>query len=328
MDITPSITLSNGHRFSWMTASGALGFDGRGWPWEQPLVASGLINTKLFTIVLKTLTEEPRVGNLKLTSPWKCIQPIDGGWVNKVGLTNGGVEWCVRHVAPHIKWGNLSLVASIQGDNVAEAAYLAKRLCVYPFKGMEVNLSCPNTGHANADAVAAIDIVDAASDEASKGRIPVGVKLGVGQQYLAIARELARRNLGEYISINTVPWELYSQGDSPLKPLQDRLRTKASPNGGGGGGVSGRAAQASNWLAMKAIIDDEVTRKIPVVGPSIWCYDDIERVFKMGAKAASFGSIHIARPLAPTNYVRRWGGRNHRWQPMPVERHQQELMTA
>lgn len=31
------IELSNGHRFEFVAASGALAFDGRGWPWEWPL---------------------------------------------------------------------------------------------------------------------------------------------------------------------------------------------------------------------------------------------------------------------------------------------------
>ncbi len=49
------ITLSNGHCFEYMVASGALGFDGNGWPWERPLVALGLIKPELFTIRIVNL---------------------------------------------------------------------------------------------------------------------------------------------------------------------------------------------------------------------------------------------------------------------------------
>jgi hypothetical protein len=47
-----------------MVASGALAFDGKGWPWERPLVWLGLIKPELFTVVIKSLTRNPRRGNL------------------------------------------------------------------------------------------------------------------------------------------------------------------------------------------------------------------------------------------------------------------------
>ena len=58
------ITLSNGHSFEYMIASGALGFDGKGWIWERPLVWLGLVRPDLFTVVIKTLTRNPRPGSL------------------------------------------------------------------------------------------------------------------------------------------------------------------------------------------------------------------------------------------------------------------------
>jgi hypothetical protein len=37
--------LSNGYKFKFIYASGALGFDGNGWMWEKPLIKFGLIPT-------------------------------------------------------------------------------------------------------------------------------------------------------------------------------------------------------------------------------------------------------------------------------------------
>ncbi len=90
------IALSNDHVFTYMVASGALAFDGKGWPWERPLVWSGLIKPELFTVVIKSLTRNPRPGNLRWWKPWTCVRLIPGGAVNKVGLTNPGIEWWCR----------------------------------------------------------------------------------------------------------------------------------------------------------------------------------------------------------------------------------------
>jgi len=87
------ITLSNGHKFEYMVASGALGFDGKGYPHEWPLRWMGLINPSLFTVVAKTVTYKPRKGNLRWYCPWKCIRLMPGGVVNAVGLTNKGIGW-------------------------------------------------------------------------------------------------------------------------------------------------------------------------------------------------------------------------------------------
>ncbi len=67
------ITLSNGHKLEYVVASGALGFDGKGWFWERPLVWLGLMRPDLFTIGIRTLTYHPRMyptSNLSWVRPW------------------------------------------------------------------------------------------------------------------------------------------------------------------------------------------------------------------------------------------------------------------
>src|SRR6185369_4551400 len=103
------IMLSNGHKFEYMAASGALAYNGKGWLWERPLVGLGLIEPRLFTIVIKTLTRKPRKGNLRWWKPWTCVRLIPGGSVNKVGLTNPGIDWWCWEVAPTIDFKKLSI---------------------------------------------------------------------------------------------------------------------------------------------------------------------------------------------------------------------------
>src|SRR3990167_1366239 len=135
----------------YVTASGAMGFDGKGWFWERPLVWLGLIKPELFTIVLKTLTRQPRQGNLNWWkpwtwlpwSPWSCIRFIKGdGVVNKVGLTNPGIErWCQK-IGPHLNYGKYQFIASIYG-NEEELVEMAQMLNRFRLVGLEVNYSCP-----------------------------------------------------------------------------------------------------------------------------------------------------------------------------------------
>ncbi|MFZ2484831.1 MAG: hypothetical protein WAW81_02745, partial [Minisyncoccia bacterium] len=193
------ITLSNGHRFEYMVASGALGFDGRGWPWERPLVALGLIRPELFTVVLKSLTRHPRAGNLRWWKPWDCVRLIDGGSVNKVGLTNPGIDYWCNKIAPTISFHHLRLVSSIFGEE-HELVEMATRLNQFiNLVGLEVNVSCPNTGHAIETAetvVKAVRAVKAASHH------PIIVKVSVDQDYMTIARHLI--GIAEAISLNSV----------------------------------------------------------------------------------------------------------------------------
>ena len=294
------ITLSNGHVFRYMIASGALAFDGMGWLWERPLVWLGLIRLELFTIVVKTLTLKPRAGNLRWWKPWECVCLIAGGAVNKVGLTNKGFYWWCEKVAPKINCKKYHIVVSIFGDK-EELIEMATELNRFAWLvGIEVNYSCPNTGHAIPFAEAVIDSVKAV---VQVSKHPVIVKVSVDQDYVAIARGL--KGIAEAVSINSVPWKIaFPNGEqSPLRKL------------GGGGGVSGKPAQKYNWKAVKELYEDG---SLPVIGPSIMEYGDIYEVRKQGAVAVSFGTIHLpdypvwhkpwtvfTNPLKPTRFVER-----------------------
>ncbi|MGI3901054.1 MAG: hypothetical protein ACRYGP_17255 [Janthinobacterium lividum] len=284
------IRLSNGHALDHVVSSGSLAFDGRGWPWQRPMVASGVIRPDLFTVVLKTLTRHPREGNLKLYKPWTCVRLVPGGSVNKVGLTNPGFDRWLRDVAPRLDYARVKTAVSIFGDD-DELADMAARLNDLPLVALEVNPSCPNTGHALGNAGQVVQGVEAVK---RVSRHPVVVKVSTSQDYRGIARGL--EGLAEAISLNSVPWEqIYPEGRSPLWRLEQRV-------GGGGGGVSGRPAQALNWRAVREIAADG---SLPVIAPSIMGFDDLDRVRAFGARAISYGAIHFRAPWLPTRIVKR-----------------------
>ena len=284
------ISLSNGHRLDHVVASGSLAFDGRGWAWERPLVRAGLIRPELFTVVLKTLTRHPRIGNLRWTDPWSCVRPVRGGAVNKVGLTNPGFDWWLRDIGPTLDYRRVATVASLFGDD-AELADMARALNRFDLAGIEVNPSCPNTGHA---LLTTDVVVRGVAAVRAVSRHPLIVKVSAAQDYRAICRGLV--GIAEAVAINSVPWEqVFPHQRSPLWRLEQRV-------GGGGGGVSGRPAQALNWRAVAEIAADAT---LPVIAPSIMEHDDVAVVRRLGARAVSFGAIHLLTPWKPTAIVKR-----------------------
>ena len=160
--------------------------------------------------------------------------------------------------------------------------------------GIEVNASCPNTGHPMNDVQSVVDDVKAVKKSC---RHPIIVKVSVAQDYCEIVRRL--EGIAEAVSLNSVPWEMICPSKTPSRksPLW-RLEEKV---GGGGGGVSGKLAQKLNWLAVNQLATQ--VHAMPIIGPSIMEYRDLARVRAAGASAVSFGAIHLRTPWKPTSIV-------------------------
>ena len=283
------IEFSNGHSFEFMTASGALAFDGRGWPWEWPLRWSGFIEPRLFTIVTKTLTRRPRRGNLRWSHPWSVVKKMTGdGIVNAIGLTNKGIDWWLNSVSPRIP-SDYKMVASVEADHQTEMVEMIQLLNGRGIVGIELNLSCPNSP--SKDARTTDKVLSLCHAAATISSFPLIAKLSYTHDYVSIIRGLEKLKRIEAVSINSIPWEALFPGEkSPLARY-------------GGGGVSGKKIQALSW---KMIGEMAKASKIPVIGPSVWDYEDIQEIFDRGAKAVSFGSIFVHHPAQPTRFVKRW----------------------
>ena len=279
------IRFSNGHTFEYMTASGALSFDGKGWLWEQPWRWIGLLDPTLFTSVTKTLTLRPTEGNLRWYNPFRCLRLVRGGVVNAVGLSNPGIDWWCRKIGPSVNSTKIPLVASIFGEP-EELAEMVRILNDFDLVGLEINASCPNTETCILQDTARV----IASCEAVKtnSRLPLILKVSVTHDISQIVKEV--ENLVEAISINSVPWAVaFPKCRSPLEIL-------------GGGGVSGKVAQPFTWSLVKKLA--ELTT-IPVIGPGVWDFDDLTKVRSLDAKAVSFGSVFMCYPWRPTLYVQK-----------------------
>ncbi len=283
------IQLSNGHSFEYVAASGALAYDGQGWPWEWPLRWIGLLQPKLFTIVTKTLTAQPKIGNLRWTHPWTCVSSLKDGVVNAIGLTNPGLDWWLKEVAPKLNrapFSSYSLVCSITEDDPIKLKEMVLKLNSVSIKAIEFNASCPNTHqevHSNTELV-----IELTKLIYQNTKHPLFLKLSATQDYVAIAKQLEGQV--QALSINSVPWSLIFPNEiSPVQKL-------------GGGGVSGKVAQSFTWKMVQELAQNT---SIPVIGPGIWDFEDLGRLRKLGAKALSFGSLFVNSPWKPTAFIRR-----------------------
>jgi len=311
------IKLSNGHSFEYVVASGAFGFDGKGWFWERLLIWLGFIKPKLFVIVLKTLTAEPRKGNLDWRkpwtwlpfSPWSCVRLLPGrSVVNKVGLTNKGFAHWLKHIAPTIDFENQRIVVSLLGTK-AELVMMTRQLEQFNLVAIEINDSCPNDLHPHDKAESAIEAVKAVKKAT---RHPVWIKLGVEQEYLYVAHHL--KGVAEAASLNSVPWStVYRDLKSPVEHV----------GAAGKGGVSGGAAQRDNWVAAGRLAEQNA---LPVICPSVMSYEDMRGVRSLGVDAVSFGAIHLptrwkpwtllTNPCKPTWFVFREAAERSRLNPV------------
>ena len=292
------ITLSNGHKIEHMVASGALGFDGKGYVHEWPLRWMGLIDPSLFTVVARTVTYKPRKGNLRRYKPWACIRFLPNilkpnGVVNSVGLRNKGIRWWCEEKGILADRKKISLVGSILSDNNYELVEMARMSNDFDLVGFELNWSCPNT---EGDLLEnSQKIIDGCRAVKKVSRFPLILKLSVVHDIKLILPEV--EGIVEAISINSVPWKvIFPNKKSPLAHL-------------GGGGVSGKIAQPHTWGFVKKLVS---MTSIPVIGPSVWEFEDIQRLRNIGAKAISFGSVFFRFPWGcrPTMYVRKDMKRN------------------
>jgi len=285
------IKLSNGQNLDYVTASGAMAFDGNGWPWEKlfGLFFPRLFNPRLYANVIKTLTLKPRKGNLHIYNPFGCIKPIWKnhkltGIVNAVGLTNPGIDWWINKIGPKVDSKKNRLIGSIFGTP-DEILQMAGMLNPFDLVALEINVSCPNTGENLGENTAkAVE-----SCRLAKGacRFPIIIKLSVANDALRIAQQLS--GIVEAISINSVPWKtVFPDRKSPLEHL-------------GSGGVSGKIAQAFEWELIDRL--NGVT-DIPIIGSGVWDFADIQTLRdNYFVNAISFGSVFIPYPWRPALFV-------------------------
>lgn len=280
----------NGKEVDFVVASGALGWDGNGWPWERPLVKLGVIDPSLFLITTKSLTRFINRGR------WWAIQPVRGGVWNNMGLPNKGINWWLKNYKYlYCRGGGYGMgrkllpyrtLVSIAPENESDAVYMLEECSKYElegdpnFVGYEVNVSCPNTKKLSFDNIKEIVRTVGGGTSCSYATI---LKLNYQQAYYSAG--FSDKELTE------------------LFPYVDAVSLNSAPMPYEKGAYSGKPAQLYNWVTARHLQQD---LGFKVIWPSLWEYEDIHRVAEQGAEAVSFGAVHLLRPWAPTRWVNRY----------------------
>jgi len=256
-----------------LTASGTFGYGTEFAPF--------LDLRRLGGIVSKSLTLEPRVGNLPAR-----IHETPAGMLNAIGLENVGVDAFVRDKLPALAEG-VVVVASVFETEIERYAEVCKRLTGVPrVAGIEVNASCPHVKSGGIefgqDADLLAQLVRATRRATS---LPVLVKLSPNVTSIA---EMARVCEGEGASglslINT------------LQALEVDIETRRPVLRNVLGGLSGPAirpvALRMVWQAARAV-------RLPICGiGGISTAEDAVKFLICGATAVQVGTANYLNPAA------------------------------
>ena len=291
------IKLPNGHELEFVVASGALGWNGGGWLWEKPLVSLGFIDPSLFTVTTKTMTLKPNKGR------WWAVRPMRGGVWNNMGLPNKGMSWWLDKylgVIEHedfmfpdypfitkktLPYKTLVSIAPRSVNELREMVGLGFENGLESdsnFVGYEINVSCPNTVPLEFNNIESM--LEAFADRNEHSYKPCAIILKLNYQQAFYSEGFTTEQLRE------------------LLPYCDAVSLNSAPPAYGKGAYSGRLAQECNWTTAAYL----QCLGFKVIYPSLWVYEDIQKVYDRGAQAISFGAVHLLRPWAATNYVRRW----------------------
>ena len=274
--------------FDFCVASGALAFDGRGWLWDFPFRWLGALDPHEFVVVAKTVTDQPRVGNLSWFHPWTCVRRLKGrSAVNAVGLTNPGIDYWLRKQLPRARKKGYKIAPSVWPENPEQAGRMACLLSTQHFPFVEVNLSCPNVEHVPAD------IPEMLSRLRNSGH-PIVLKLAIGQVQPDFIR-VVDEYVDAYHAINTIPWDQMFPGkSSPIERYTHRQK----------GGVSGRVIHHRATDAVWRL--DRLTEKPIIGGGGIVSIHEVENFELAGADAFSIGTLFLYQPWKPNQIVRQY----------------------
>lgn len=170
---------------------------------------------------------------------------------------------------------------------MVETIGFAKDSFSAPF-GLQINLSCPNTGH---DPHELIGESAKVLEIATSLGVPVMPKYSIASAPIQAIRELNNHSGCDAICVsNTLPfgWQgvdwrsAWGNETSPLAKL-------------GGGGLSGKTLRplVCEWIAR--LRDAEFTKPING-GGGILCPEDVKHYHNAGASSVFLGSVAVLRP--------------------------------
>lgn len=300
-------------------ASGVQGFFGEGyWFHKLPVVGADF---RGMTFVAKTATLLSRPGNMALTRHFTPRSPLPncikvqfwrGQMLNSVGLSNPGLAGLLgtglwqQRTEPFF----ISLM-SLQDHPLRRQTELRLMVdllefCRHDFQapyGLQLNLSCPNTGHDPRDLIREATI---SLEVASRLNVPLMPKFSIASAPIRAILELEKHPACDAICVsNTIPFgwagldwkKIWGVRTSPLAHL-------------GGGGLSGKALCPLVCAWIRELREAGFTKPING-GGGIFSIRNVDRYRQAGASSIFIGSLAALRPWRVQDiirYVRRTSG--------------------
>ncbi len=288
-------------------ASGISGWFGEGYPYHVLLHLVPGFTIKGITLTAKTSTLLARAGNMPLRkdklTPRELkpasivVKPGAGVVLNAVGLSGPGLKFLLETG----RWQKLEqpfLLSFMATGETREERLEELRTAVEMIKaelpnfrapiGLQMNFSCPNTGHAQEELVK--DIHESLA-VASVLNIPLVPKISVLIPPDKAGEIIRDPNCDALAVSNTIPWS-----DLPEEVRKVFFRTKKSPlERFGGGGISGKylLPLVTQWLYQFRKFSEG---KPVIAGGGILRPRDVDVLVEAGAAAISPGSVTMLRP--------------------------------
>lgn len=239
-------------------------------------------------IVTKTITIRPRRGN-----PPPRIHELPTGALNSIGLENVGLDVYVEEKLPKLAKQDVDVIVSVAAEHVHEFETIAETFAPLDgYKGIELNLSCPN-------------VEEKALDH---GRNPTFVEKITGVVKKRVAgKALLVKITPNVTDIGVVARAAEAGGADGISAINTVLGVDFDLRTGkpiffrGSGGYSGPGilpiALQKVWEVAKAV-------SIPVMGiGGIGSVDDARKFFVAGASAVQVGTSLWQDPELPQRMV-------------------------
>lgn len=286
-------------------ASGVQGFFGEGYWFHTPWKPFGLDFTDM-TFVSKTATLLSRKGNMSLTRHFtprnplpRCVRVrfLRGQMLNSVGLSNPGLgallgtsRWQANTKPFFI---SIMSLADTPKRRLEELRIMVDMIgfckdCFHAPFGLQINLSCPNTGHDTAELIEESAHV---LEIASILNVPLMPKYSIASAPIEAILRLNTYPHCDAICVSNsllfgwkgIDWKkIWGNTTSPLAKL-------------GGGGLSGRHLQPLVCAWIKTLRNAGFTKPING-GGGILNYQDVNKYYSAGASSVFLGSIAALRP--------------------------------
>ncbi len=298
-------------------ASGVNGWFYEGYPYHRFLHLVPGFTFKGMTLTAKTTTLNARAGNMPLRkdriTPRELkpasivVKPGAGVVLNAVGLSGPGLKFLLDLG----RWQKLEqpfFLSFMSTGETREERLEELRTAVAMLKdelpkfkaqvGLQINFSCPNTGHAQEELVK--DIHESLAI-ASVLNVPLVPKISVLIPPEKAGEILRDPNCDALAVSNTIPWSDLSE-----EVRRVFFRTKKSPlERFGGGGISGKylLPLVTQWLLQFKRFN--AMHKPIIAGGGILRPRDVDVLVEAGAKAVSPGSVVMLRPWNMKGIIKR-----------------------